>query len=237
MVFEFTPSGETVCWDAKFLLIRMETRRISEGVDFFRHPIHNCKVDDLSAELVHLVAERSGKEQKVAMRKMLKHVLKAAAANVAFFIGASSYVVWRHDFIQALENLGGGPDSAYFGGLGVGMSIGVVALAAAQSYGPPIAREHNECEDPESVGEELYTVGILKYKTASKAARPKVPTGLYLLFFNMGGRCITWQFLARRRKRSDVILGLDNKPKNWMDCKEFAWRPEDSKEIPRDIFE
>ena len=100
-----------------------------------------------------------------------------------------------------------------------------------------IAREHNECEDPESVGEELYTVGILKYKTASKAARPKVPTGLYLLFFNMGGRCTTWQFLARRRKRSDVILGLDNKPKNWMDCKEFAWKPEESKEIPGDIFE
>jgi hypothetical protein len=61
-------------------------------------------------------------------------------------------------------------------------------------------------EDFERVGEELKTVGILKYETASKAAR-------------------SWKaFFQMRRKWSDLILGVDEKPKNWLDCEEFVWR-------------
>lgn len=100
-----------------------------------------------------------------------------------------------------------------------------------------IAKEHNNCEDWDQVGEELETIGILKYTTSSKAARPRVPSGLYLLFVNRGGRLCTWKFLNARRKPSDLILGLGDKPRNWLDCKQFVWRPEDTPEIPRTIFE
>lgn len=100
-----------------------------------------------------------------------------------------------------------------------------------------IASEHDSCNDVDQVGKELQTIEILDFKTVSRAARPKVPTDLYLLFSNGGGRWCTRQFFDHRRQQSDVILGIDDKPKNWMDCKEMVWTPRDSPEIPRSVFE
>ena len=55
----------------------------------------------------------------------------------------------------------------------------------------------------------------------------QVPTGKYLLMHNGGGRSYTMDFLVRRKRPGDVILGLGDKPKNWADCQDMAWeRPE-----------
>lgn len=139
MVFEFTPSGESICWDANSLLLMMESRRLSEGVDFFRHPIHNCKVDPASAELVFLVAERSGKKQKQALRLMLKHVLISGAAAVTLFMGTTFIVCARSHIIAALEHLTGGNSGNYSAGFFTGMASGVTALASTVYFGLPIA--------------------------------------------------------------------------------------------------
>ena len=63
------------------------------------------------------------------------------------------------------------------------------------------AREHNICEDPDEVGEPLYVSSVLNYVTTSKAAKPRVPTGKYLLAHNGGGRSYTMTFLAKRKRQ------------------------------------
>ena len=50
-----------------------------------------------------------------------------------------------------------------------------------------------------------------------------MPTGKYLLMANMGGRSYTMDFLVRRKRPGDVILGLGDKPNNWLDCTDMAW--------------
>lgn len=62
--------------------------------------------------------------------------------------------------------------------------------------------------------EEVMVTAVLDYKTNSRAARPKVPSGLYLLAVNIGGREATrrWMNLhgpsvATRRREGPVLLG------------------------------
>lgn len=62
---------------------------------------------------------------------MPKHVSRGAATSVAFIFGASTYIIWQNDLIQALEHLDGGPNIAYSGGLGGGMTVSALAHSMA----------------------------------------------------------------------------------------------------------
>jgi hypothetical protein len=60
-----------------------------------------------------------------------------------------------------------------------------------------IIKEHNEYTGEEEVGEELVVSSILKFKSISKAKNPKVPSGLYLLAHNGGGRIVQCYFYLK----------------------------------------
>ena len=90
-------------------------------------------------------------------------------------------------------------------------------------YWLQVAKEHNTCENWDEIGEGLIVTCVLNYVSKSRAAKPKVPTGKYMVMMNMGGRTQTWAFLQKRKRAGDVILGMDNKPSNWLDCQDMAW--------------
>ena len=54
-------------------------------------------------------------------------------------------------------------------------------------YWLQVAKEHNTCENWDEIGEGLIVTCVLNYVTKSRAAKPKVPTGKYLVMMNMGG--------------------------------------------------
>ena len=91
---------------------------------------------------------------------------------------------------------------------------------------------HNECPD---AGETLVTSGVLNFVSRSRSARPRAPSGKYLLACNMGGRQATMEFMARRRGPGQVMLGAFDKPKGWRECTDFVWRP-DAQTTLEDIF-
>ncbi|GAQ92765.1 hypothetical protein KFL_011270020 [Klebsormidium nitens] len=108
MVFEFTPAGETVCWDASSLLLMMNARRNAKKEDVYRHPIHNCKVDRESVTLVQLVAARSSKSLREDLVAMLNAILSGAVVPLlGISVGAFTLFVDRQSMLRALSDLMG----------------------------------------------------------------------------------------------------------------------------------
>ena len=101
------------------------------------------------------------------------------------------------------------------------------------AYWEDVIHKHNTHENPDEVGEELDMYAVLRWTTKSKAARPKVPSGLYLLAGSGGGRSYTSAFLWKNRhSRDDVILGMDDKPAGWYECEDFVWKKDEENAVP-----
>lgn len=126
----------------------------------------------------------------------------------------------------------------------MGITEFAISLHSVEDYNywMDVIKSHNTSTDYDNIGEELEVGGILKYNSFSKAKNPKVPSGLYLIAINGGGRYLTESFLLKNVKRHSgplktIVMGLDNKPRDWMEEKNIVvWTPKCGKDVST-VFE
>jgi hypothetical protein len=134
IVYEFTPNGGTLCWDAASLYMTLEAMRHAQGEDVYRHPIHNCIISLKNVQVIFLTARLSSKALQAALKRMLRRLTNVGLAGAEIVVACMSFYKMCMDptyLIGPLESILG-PGTAYHSLLDA--EIGVVIYDGVKRF-------------------------------------------------------------------------------------------------------